>query len=1279
MLTRFALFVFVFLSSTASESPAQMGRCCDEAGGCTVTTRTGCVAATATPCANGGTWTAGATCSTTPACPSAALRVNADYSVNPAGSYYVVDNWVDTNGNGLMSHVSDKFSFHLPGSQFPVNLADASIIYIESVYGNWWYISGSAVRHAIYRTRDFRNFELHMYAFDPGTSAGAPSGQWLEMVPTSDPNVNIERIHIGSKVYQGLYGGGFFYCPWPGASDDIHLISAGVEDPANPVHNGANYQSSFHFIISKADFLSWHSSAQPSTDDGIRFSDARRPATLITPLLGYKVNNTGAQVYYDGGYQQGQSVPCTFDTSMYGTAAGQVTRSTRPDGTPVSLYTGQRFVSAGGANGAFADSAIEHGVNLFFDPLRAPFEPYAASAVYSWCWVENGPRILNNGCHEGLGSILSSSFYSGQILSFDAVAGSKHLAFGRNSNNPISVVRCGGVPTNPSDWVLVDNGTVNAGPVAHNVPTYKSETCNGAWAEGSSVLYNFETQCYYYFYTRNADWAGTAYQIVYRKLPRSAGRFSDMVLENVGVGPSPNRWDNPGVPEKVLLASTRITTNDPTLGYPDGHGRSYGIAGTFALQTTSECGCASPDPRKQYYVMFHAKRDDGAFRVLFFKELSFVTDPSDPNYGDIKQLSDATPYPINADPHLDIHRFIVPVCRKGAPWRSFGDTNGDGVVGCSDAIAAASAWGQQSGGGEYRADLDWNLDGLLEATDKANFDAALDFASCAQGAPICGPGWIGGATPPSASTIVRAVTTWDPDGIDLPMPKTLVVAYSNGATSAVARWSGASWETLASGIDGAVNALAVWDTKLIAAGDFTSIGGQTVSLIAQLDGEQGAVWSRLHLTAAADLSVTPPTLQGYAAVVRALYVDPNSGNLVVGGGFSHAGTSTGNVLVNRLAEWNGFEWSGIGGGTNGPVLSLGSDANGSLVVGGAFTSVGSGTPAIGRGIAIWDGGSWLALGSGIANGSVRCLALMNTSTGPRIVAGGNFNGVYNSGSSLVSNTLGIAMWNGSSWSAMGTGLNSSVDALFTLGTDKLLAGGAFSASGTVSMNGVARWTTSVGWQSLGGGVAGVDLNVNAITKLPSGEFVFGGRFSIAGPHSAQNLGRWSDTGVPWIAEQPVPGQVLNVGQTVDKSVLPAVGYDFAGPLTYQWSRGTSPVANGDEGASLGGGDVSGANTSMLTIRDVQTSDTGNYKVKVSNSCGFVNSAQSSLGAVCPADHNGDGIVSIDDLFLYFNDYFTGCDDSLPLGCFASADFNGVDGVTVDDLFLYINAYFTGCL
>ena len=61
----------------------------------------------------------------------------------------------------------------------------------------------------------------------------------------------------------------------------------------------------------------------------------------------------------------------------------------------------------------------------------------------------------------------------------------------------------------------------------------------------------------------------------------------------------------------------------------------------------------------------------------------------------------------------------------------------------------------------------------------------------------------------------------------------------------------------------------------------------------------------------------------------------------------------------------------------------------------------------------------------------------------------------------------------------------------------------------------------------------------------------------------------------------------------------------------------------------------------------------------------------SHASCCFADFNHDGIQSIDDLFLYFNAYFT----SSPYANFGG---DGVATPTIDDLFLYINAYFSTC-
>ncbi len=54
---------------------------------------------------------------------------------------------------------------------------------------------------------------------------------------------------------------------------------------------------------------------------------------------------------------------------------------------------------------------------------------------------------------------------------------------------------------------------------------------------------------------------------------------------------------------------------------------------------------------------------------------------------------------------------------------------------------------------------------------------------------------------------------------------------------------------------------------------------------------------------------------------------------------------------------------------------------------------------------------------------------------------------------------------------------------------------------------------------------------------------------------------------------------------------------------------------------------------------------------------------------CPADFNGVGGVTVQDIFDFLAAYFSND---------PSADFNGVGGVTVQDIFDFLAAYFTGC-
>jgi len=97
--------------------------------------------------------------------------------------------------------------------------------------------------------------------------------------------------------------------------------------------------------------------------------------------------------------------------------------------------------------------------------------------------------------------------------------------------------------------------------------------------------------------------------------------------------------------------------------------------------------------------------------------------------------------------------------------------------------------------------------------------------------------------------------------------------------------------------------------------------------------------------------------------------------------------------------------------------------------------------------------NWSPLGSGLGPGSVYALAV----SGNDLYAGGWFR---TAGGSPATN---IAKWDGTSWSALGSGMNVFVGALAVSGSD-LYAGGEFRTAGGSPANRIAKWDGS-SWRS----------------------------------------------------------------------------------------------------------------------------------------------------------------------------------------------------------------------
>jgi hypothetical protein len=269
--------------------------------------------------------------------------------------------------------------------------------------------------------------------------------------------------------------------------------------------------------------------------------------------------------------------------------------------------------------------------------------------------------------------------------------------------------------------------------------------------------------------------------------------------------------------------------------------------------------------------------------------------------------------------------------------------------------------------------------------------------------------------------------------------------------------------------------------------------------------------------------------------------------LYAGGAFTMAG----DVPANRIAKWDGEQWSALGNGmgngsvdalagfntqTTGPGLFAGGSfraAGGELAVsiaewtntgvairwtdvgngtthkvlfaGGLFTAAGS-VPA--NDIAKWDGTNWFALDVGI-DSVVNALAIFDDPPFPVLHAGGQFT----SAGGVPTNN--IAQWDDDQWSAVGSGIGGGsgpfVSALtFDSAGPALYVGGQFTSAGSVSANNVAKWN-GTNWSALGDGMDGPVLALTMFDDGTGPALYAGGAFTIAGGVTANGVAKWNGT------------------------------------------------------------------------------------------------------------------------------------------------------------------------
>lgn len=208
------------------------------------------------------------------------------------------------------------------------------------------------------------------------------------------------------------------------------------------------------------------------------------------------------------------------------------------------------------------------------------------------------------------------------------------------------------------------------------------------------------------------------------------------------------------------------------------------------------------------------------------------------------------------------------------------------------------------------------------------------------------------------------------------------ICDSGTGISNLARWSltGAAWTPVATGVTGQVFALETLGTDVYVGGEFTQVcgtncasGNTTVNYIAKWN---GASWSALG--------------SGLSHAVLDLYVNGNN-LYVGGAFTSVCGNTactTGNTTANHIAKWNSG-WSKLGNGTSAAVRAI-TMYNNTLYAGGNFQSV-CGNAACDANnvqtnyVAKWDGSTW----SGVSGGTNSVIHTMNANAG-KLYTGGNF-------------------------------------------------------------------------------------------------------------------------------------------------------------------------------------------------------------------------------------------------------------------------------------------------
>ncbi|MBL9202272.1 MAG: hypothetical protein JNL39_17305, partial [Opitutaceae bacterium] len=418
------------------------------------------------------------------------------------------------------------------------------------------------------------------------------------------------------------------------------------------------------------------------------------------------------------------------------------------------------------------------------------------------------------------------------------------------------------------------------------------------------------------------------------------------------------------------------------------------------------------------------------------------------------------------------------------------------------------------------------------------------------------------------------------------------------------------------------------DGKILAGGNFTTMGGVARAYIARLNAD-GSV----------DASFNP----GASTSVQSLAIQPD-GKIVAGGSF----TTMANVTRVRLARLNpdGTLDPTFTAGADAAVFALAVQPDGKIIVGGLFAFVND----VPRNLLarVNSNGTldtaFAPVFTGTTVGAQARIDAVAVQRDGKIVVGGNFgqiNGTARSGLARLNadGTLDTTF-------PVGTGANSNVFAIVIQPDEKILIGGTFTTFAGQPRRSIARFSPTGVLDNVG--TIGPGATVRGILLLPDGSFIAGGTFNTVGSVARNRLARFRadgsfdpafDPDVTGAVGQSSPGVYAMVSPGPDQVVFggafsavsgqprsglarlgtplplitrqPADLAAFAGASVtlsvasnvttgaqYQWRRNGTPVA--------------GATAATLTLGNFQAAEAGAYTVAITNAFGTTTSTPATL-------------------------------------------------------------------